>query len=222
MIQILYGTGSSLYQADPVHGVHVGTGDHEVRAKALATVIPGSHCAPVSLAGIQKPGLDTLTYWGHGDATHFCDLTADDFVKHVSNWKKWNPSLKAVEIITCNARHNATGLAFTARVRPALRKKYSDIVLKGMPMGVGSIAAHNWSILKAHAPTKTWFYVTAGGNADTDEMWPAVHLVDAEALNNGSNLAIAGANVEKANPSRKFGLRYGTFDKLRSVLTTIA
>lgn len=221
MIQILYGTGS-LYLEDKEHGVHQGSADHETRAKALSAVTPGSNCGPVTMTAIQKPDLDTLTYWGHGDAMKFCGFAANDFVANVSMWKKLNPGLKTVEIITCNARHSTTDLTFTSQAKPLLRKKSSDIVLKGMPMGMGSISSHNWSILKAHAPTRTWFYVTAGGTTDQDEMWPAVHLVEAEALNCGSNLATAGAAVERANPSRKFGLRYGTFDRLRATLTAIS
>src|SRR5262245_22282773 len=221
MIQILYGTGSS-YVADPVHGVDAGVGDHEQRAKALASVTPGSHCGPAHITGIQKPNLDTLSYWGHGDATKFCGMTPSEFAESVFAWKKWNKGLKCVEIVTCNARHNRDGLSFTTQLKGQLKKKYSDIVLKAMPLGMGSKDPHNWSILKAHSGTKTWFYVTAGGDKDTDEMWPAVHLVEAEAKNTGNNLQLAGATVEKNYPSRKFGLKYGAFAGLRAVLTTIA
>lgn len=220
MIQILYGTGSA-YVVDPVHGVNLGTGDHEARAKALASVTANSNCGPVNVAGIQKPGLDTLTYWGHGNAAKFCDMTAAEFVDNVAAWKKWNPTLKTVEILTCNARHATDDNSYTSQVKPALKRKFSDITLKAMPMGMGSIAAHNWSILNAHVGTKTWYYVTAGGNQDTDEMWPAVHLVNAAAGTFGNNLVQAAQQVEKDNPTRKFGLKYGTFAQLRGTLTAI-
>jgi len=221
VIQILYGTGST-FHADMEHGVHLGAGDHENRAKALAGVTPGSQCGPVDISGIQKPGLDTLCYWGHGNATKFCDFTPAEFVADISKWKKWNPGIKTVEIITCNARHSTDDVSYTSRAKADLKRKHPDIVLKAMPMGMGSSGAHNWSILKAHTPSKTWFYVTAGGQKDTDEMWPAVHVVENEAQNHGSNLAVASAAVEKNTPLRKFGLKYGTFDKLRSVLVTVA
>lgn len=221
MIQILYGTGSG-YVPDPVHGVNLGTGDHEARARALAGVTPGSNCGPVSVSGIQKPGLDTLTYWGHGNAAKFCDMTPAQFVENVAAWRKWNPGIRTVEVLTCNARHATDDLSYTSQVKPALKRKFSDITLKAMPQGMGSVSAHNWSILNAHVGTKTWYYVTAGGNQDTDEMWPAVHLVNAAAANCGNNLVVAAMQVEKNHPGRKFGLKYGTFAQLRGTLTPIA
>ncbi len=220
MIQILYGTGSA-YIPDPVHGVNLGTGDHEARAKALASVTPAANFGPGNVSGIQKPGLDTLTYWGHGNAMKFCDLTPAQFVENIAAWKKWNPGLKTVEILTCNARHATDDKSYTAQANPMLKRKFADISLKAMPMGMGSIASHNWSILNAHVGTLTWYYVTAGGNQDTDEMWPAVHMVNAEAAKCGNNLAQAAAQVEKNCPTRKFGLLYGTFNQLRGKLTTI-
>ena len=223
MIQILYG-GSSFkdFTPDLEHGLHAANADHEARAKALASVSPGSQCGSVKISGIQKPGLDTLVYWGHGDATHFCGLTAEEFVADVSAWKKWNRGLKTVEILTCNARHSTTDLSFTSRVKPLLKKKYSDITFKAMPMGMGTYGAHTWSILTVHVPSKTWYYVTGGGAKDTDEMFPASVLVETEAKKHGNNFATAGAAVEVANPSRKFGLKYGTFANLRAALTPIA
>lgn len=221
MIQILYGTGTMLYQHDPVHGVHLGTGDHEARAKALAAVI-SAHCSPINGPAIQKPGLDTIILWGHGDPEALCGLSADAMVTKMAEWKKWNPLLKTIEIITCNARHSTGGdLAYVQRFKPKLKSKYSDIVVKALPMGMGSLGAHSFSILLADANTRTWAYVTAGGKDNTEVMGPAQQEIKNEAANHGYNLVTAAAIIEKNNPMRTFGLKYGTFSDLRSNLQPV-
>jgi hypothetical protein len=202
MIQILYGH------------------QHQARAEALARAI-GGHCGPADKKPILKPGLSTLTFWGHGDPFKFCEMTPDQFVAYVASWKKENKSLKTIELITCNARH-ATGGAdsFTTNFKGKLRKKFSDISIKAMPMGIGTGGKpHIWSILKCQTTTNSWFYVTAPGAKDTDVMWPGVHLVEAE---DGADLAIKADAVKKRENLRKFGLEFGYLNTLRATLTTIA
>lgn len=224
MVQILYQALGGMFIADLTHGSHQNLGDHEARARALAAVIPGSNCSPVKITtGIQKPGLDTLIYWGHGAAMGVCGLTPQEFAQDVVAWKRWNSGIKTVEVITCDARHvGLCDLSFIETVRPLIRKKYKDIVIKALPMGMGSSSAHTFSTLLAHSPTGTWCYITAGGAQEIDELMPAVHLVKTEATQNtGGDLSQAAQAVQAANPARKFGLMFGGFANLRDTLTVI-
>lgn len=206
MIQILYGVG-----------------DHQNKGEALARSYPGAHCGPADKTPLTKPGLDTLTFWGHGDSSKLCHLTPPAFVKLVSDWKKLNPTLKTVEIITCNARHATGGSdSYTKQVVSGIRKKHSDMAVKALPMGMGSTGAHAWSILKFSPPTGTWCYVTAPGTVDTDFMWPAVHMVEAEMRGLGGYDLAAGARIVEAREKmRKFTLNYGQLNALRAQLVVL-
>lgn len=224
MIQVLYGGRAIEHDEHGVPTPGQGPADHQRRGEALARLTPGAHCGPASKPPIVKPGLDTLTFWGHGDAHSFCDLQADEFVKVVHEWKKLNKTLKTVEIITCNARHALGGSdSFTKQAVPKLRSKHSDIAVKAMPMGMGTAGEiHVWSILLFSTETHTWCYVTAPGKADTEFMWPGVHKVKAEMKRLGGEDLAAGAKVvERIETSRRFGLMYGPLAQLRSRLTPV-
>ena len=221
MIQVLYGGSEAEKDEHGLPKPGLAPADHQKRGEALARITPGAHCGHVSKPPLKKPDLDTLTFWGHGDASKFCDLTSGEFVKVVSDWKKLNKTLKTVEIITCNARH-ATGNAgsFTKQVVPLLRKKHKDIAVKALPMGVGLWGeTHIWSILLFSTVTHTWCYVTAPGKTDTEYMWPGVHKVKAEAKARGEDLAAGAKVVEGREKSRKYSLMYGSLDQLRPKLT---
>ena len=143
-----------------------GEDDHEVRAKALATAYSTT---AVSIRSAPKAvaGLDTLVFWGHGDTTAFCHLSAADFVACVVAWRALNPGLETVEMLTCNARHSQTSTdSYTDQVVTALSRRQARAVdkvrFKALPVAVTkSGQTCKWSILKWHGASATWAYVAA-------------------------------------------------------------
>ncbi|MCJ2077106.1 hypothetical protein MKK68_15855 [Methylobacterium sp. E-016] len=214
-----------------------GDEGHRARCNALQAITPGSSIANASGPALDKKAMkiNTLTFWGHGDASKFCGLTATDFTAKVLEWVKWNPSIKTVEIITCNARHGtldsekkpdgsfATSWvqSYTDQVRAPLKK--AGLTIKALPLGMGSLGANRWSILKWSATTKTWLYVTGNGAKDTDEMWPGVHAVeDSENFKVTKNYVTAGSIIKPKLNIRKFTLDFGNAGDLRGRLVVLA
>ena len=220
MIQILYGDEG-----------------HKARCMALAGATPGASVANATGPALDKKvqKIDTLTFWGHGDSSRFCGLSAQEFISKVKEWMKWNPTIKTLEIITCNSRHGTLDSkklddgsieqswvkSYTDQVKPGLQKL--GLVVKALPMGMGSIAANRWSILKFSPTTNTWLYVTAGGAKDTDEMWPAIHKVEQDPLfQSTKNFVTAGSAVKARDNLRKYTIDFGTMGQLRTALIVLA
>jgi hypothetical protein len=164
-----------------------GQDDHQVRAKALATAYSTTAVSvrdPVQVIG----GLDRLVFWGHGDTSHFCGLTAREFVELVGAWRKRNPGLKTVEMLTCNARHRQTSTdSYTDQVVTALRRrvsKWADMVnFRALPVAVTpSGKTCDWSILKWHPASASWAYVAAPTrpvlNHEDNDMHDAVVMLE--------------------------------------------
>jgi hypothetical protein len=162
--------------------------DHKKRAEALQAANPGSLISEVGDTPFGRGSVDTLVYWGHGDAYKFCTMEADAFLANIRAWQKMNPNIRTVEVITCNARHGFEGAeiraSFTDQIKKQWRKKFSGMIMKALPMGVSKGQVNSWSILKYQDTTKTWYYVTAPGAKDTQHMWPGCHEIEA-AVGNG-------------------------------------
>jgi hypothetical protein len=220
MIQILYGDDG-----------------HKARCAALAAATPGASVGSATGPALDKKVLqiDTLSFWGHGDAMKFCQMTAAEFASKVKEWMKWNPAIKTVEIITCNSRHGTIDSkklddgtvevswikSYTEQVKPALKKL--GVVVKALPMGMGASGANRWSILKFSPTTNTWLYITADGPKDTDSMWPAVTKVEQDPLfQSTKNFVTAGSAVKARDTMRKYTIDFGTMGQLRSSLITLA
>lgn len=214
-----------------------GDEGHKARCTALASATPGASVANATGPALDKKVLkiDTLTFWGHGDASKFCGMSATDFVAKVKDWMKWNPTIKTLEIITCNSRHgtidshkNDDGVierswvkSYTDQVKPGLKKL--GLTVKALPMGMGVGGANRWSILKFSPTTNTWLYITANGEKDTDEMWPGVTKVEQDPIfQSTKNFVTAGAAVKAKDTMRKYTIDYGTIGNLRSALITLA
>ena len=221
MIQILYEKG------------------HEERCRNLASVT-----ANASVGDANGPALDkkiqkitTLCFWGHGTSGKFCGMAPINFIAKVKEWKKWNPSITTVEIITCNSRHGGVAVStkkpppeselpwvhsYTDRVKPELRKL--GITLKALPIGMGSRGVENrWSILKWSKSTKTWLYVTAGGGNDTDGMWDGVFKVEQhDVFKRTKSFVNAGNAVKASDGLRKYTLDFGAVSQLRGSLVTLS
>ena len=198
--------------------------DHTERGLALAQVVGGSQSALVTTPATRKPGLDTLTLWGHGDLVRLCGKTAAEMVTLIKQWKDLNGSLATVEVITCNARHSSGRHdSYVQNMVNGLRAGFMsgtrNIVVKAMPVNVEGV--HNgYSILLADAPSKSWCYVTGKG-PDDKIMLAGSNLVKAEAAKLGYDLAAAATKVAKDVKRRDFTLNYGYFNTLRSHLGVV-
>lgn len=214
-----------------------GDQGHRSRCTALAGATPGASVADATGPALDKKvmRIHTLTFWGHGDASRFCGLTAREFVKKVKEWRKWNPTIKTVEIITCNSRHGTLESkplkdgtverrwvkSYLDQVKPGLKKL--GLKVKALPMGMGNVGAMRWSILKFSPTTGTWLYVTADGAKDTDVMWPAVHKVEQHQLfTTTKNFVTAAAAVKATDHMRKYTIDFGTIGQLRNALIEVA
>jgi len=214
-----------------------GDEGHKARCNALAVATPGSNVANASGPAFDKKVLKihTLTFWGHGDPSKFCGLSAPALVAKVKEWIKWNPTIKTVEIITCNSRHGTISSkplndgtveqawvkSYTDQIKPGLKKL--GLTIKALPMGMGSIEPMRWSILKFSPTTNTWLYVTAGGAKDTDAMWPAVHKVEQHPIFLATkDFVAAGTAVKAADVMRKYTLDFGRIGDLRNALVPLA
>jgi hypothetical protein len=198
--------------------------DHTERGLALCQAVPGSFASLVTTTPIQKPGLDTLTFWGHGDIARLCGLVVDDFVTLVKNWAKVNSGLQTVEIITCNSRHAPSGFDGYAQgvmrgLRAGVLSSTRSVVVKALPVNVGG-SLNAFSILLAHAPNKSWCYVTAPGPTDA-LMFQGANQVKDEAAKAGYDLALAATKVVRQT-DRRFTLNYGYFNTLRAQLGVVS
>ena len=232
MIHILYQAADALHPKD----------NHEARARALSTVVPGSTVGainpnPNANDDLVKPshlgGLETLIFWGHGTLSSNCGMSADAMVKYISKWKKNNSKLKTVEFITCNARHSDGKLdpyinMIKAGLKAGFMSSTRDIVVKALPVSyVGSARAY--SILLAEATTKSWVYITA----PADEKGGDTHMTDAEHLIKfetdplgkevpyRGDISLRANQIAKEFPVRKWTVNYGPFTTLRSSLVVV-
>lgn len=214
-----------------------GDEGHKNRCNALAAATPGASVANASGPAFDKKVLriHTLTFWGHGDTSRFCGLTATALVAKVKEWVKWNPTIKTVEIITCNSRHGTIHSkplndgsieqswvkSYTDQVKPGLKKL--GLTVKALPMGMGNSGVMRWSILKFSPATNTWLYVTADGAKDTDAMWPAVTQVEQHPVFLASkDFVAAGTAVKTADTLRQYTIDFGRIGDLRNALVTLA
>ena len=216
---------------------------HEERAKGLAAVTANCQYGNIDTTAAKKltPDLETLIFWGHGDSTSLCGKSVTDLCKVIVEWKKVNPKLKTIEVITCNTRH-AKGKA-TPYVDSLKRHLLFDprfrgtfgLKVKALPVGVGG--KHNvWSILLAHAPTRSWVYITAPGTTDAD-MMQAKNLIEFDRGTTGAvsytgdlatkaNKVVSGRAKNpvdlNGNPFKvDWKMTYGYFNTLRACLGTV-
>lgn len=199
--------------------------EHEGRAKALATAVHEQAAdldsLPRGSGGIQaiKNGDATLTIWGHGDETTLAELMDVELGALIQAWRALNPSLKTVELVTCNAQHNQNPLAgYATRVAKFVERKYKDIAVKALPKGQHP---DDFSILWASERTATFCYLTAPSQATFDH---ANQRLGQLAGTQGSNLANTAASLAKertlAAPNN-FTVVGAGLDKLRPTLSVI-
>ncbi|WP_440874952.1 hypothetical protein [Thalassotalea sp. PLHSN55] len=199
--------------------------DHQARAEALAAAYGEQAMAEASLARSNK-GIQpvvcvdaTLTVWGHGGATKFSDMLDVEFGVLIQNWKKQNPSLKTVELVTCDAQHNIIPLAgYAMRVAKYVDRDYKDIVIKALPVGQHS---DDRSVLWANAVTSTFCYLTAPSQVTFDSANQRVQVLDPICGGNLNEVAAEMAKERTSFPPNNFTVSGGNLGSLRASLAVI-
>jgi hypothetical protein len=156
-----------------------GNDDHEVRARALATTY-STTARSIDSGPIEEDDLETLVFWGHGYPTEFCDRTPDAFLDLVASWKKLNPKLKELEMLTCNARHKEGGRtdSYTDQVVTKITKKHKNLQFRALPiLTTKNAEVCTWSVLQWHGGSATWAYI-GGTGTDENLMWAAAHMLE--------------------------------------------
>ncbi|MGR4868938.1 hypothetical protein ACIPRI_08690 [Variovorax sp. LARHSF232] len=155
--------------------------DHQKRAELLAKTYGAQ---AINIAGGAAPAtvadLDTLVFWGHGDAQHFCSLDDSGFLDVVSDWKKQNKKISSVEMISCNLRHRQGTYtdSYTMKVVAKLKKKHAGLTFKALPVATTrmGVTCEN-SILKWQPASQTWAYCATPGKEDK-YMWAVCKMLE--------------------------------------------
>jgi hypothetical protein len=199
---------------------------HSVRARALAAIEAGASHNLIDMVATTKPKLDTLVLWGHGDNYGLCGKNATQMAKIISAWKKLNPQLNTVELITCNARHfvgrtDSYVNQLKRSLRSGFRSSTRNIKVKALPVTVSG-SQNAWSILLAEPNTKSWCYVTAPGIKD-ELMWVAAKLIkyNIDGSDFHGDIALRADKVVRENPTRKWTMNYGSYKTLRRNLAAV-
>jgi hypothetical protein len=204
-----------------------GHGSHGPRAQALASFTSNSSCADVTSAPRTAAGLDTLAFWGHGDQYRLCGKTPQELFALIKEWKRLNPGLNTIELITCNARHTASGDSFANSLKAqfGILSGTSGMVVKALPVTVtGKMNA--WSILHAETVHNSWCYVTAPGATDALLMEASALVIFERNATGGlvsyrGDIAARADQVVRAHPTREWTMNYGYFNTLRSHLGVV-
>lgn len=215
-------------------GIHIlYEADHQNRAAKLASVIPGATSGLVSSPPrCIGTGLDTLIFWGHGTFVNLCGKTSAELAALIKDWRRLNPGLNSVELITCNARHfsgNADSYAnqLKATLRSGVLSSTRNVKVLALPVAVGGIR-NACSILLADWQSGTWVYVTAPGPNDT-ELMKASNLIVYNHVGgratsrrpDGTDIASLANKLVVENPRRNWSMLYGTFGYLRKNLVAV-
>lgn len=147
--------------------------DHKNRAELLAKTYGDAVFNFLSTKPRKIDGADTLTFWGHGDANHFCHSTSETFMKVVSGWISANKGVNCVELISCNLRHRQGTYSdsFTMQLVSKMKRRHAKITFKALPVALTrmGVTCEN-SILKWQPASQTWAYVATPGKDDR-YMW---------------------------------------------------
>jgi hypothetical protein len=188
--------------------------EHEAKARVLAR--PGEEVLQLdkNKAGKLKAGDTTLTVWGHGDSRRndFCGLTSAQFAIYVLKWKRANPQLKTVEIITCDTQHADGSMTSYANrvVKLGEYRTMADIKFKVLPIGI----KNGYSILVVEDRKKIFTYVTADTKATLDKAYDVLK----RAVGQGLNLHEATKRLARAPQYKKVLMTMGKVTDLRKYL----
>lgn len=216
------------------------TKDHDTRGIILAGVTPGlvDHCL-ISAPAVAKRNLHTLVLWGHGSHLYFCDMPAVRVVEVITNWKRLNPHLEFVEILTCDARHY-TDLGRKTKVDPRLTTLTSRLthplskinmsmakqIKRGLQSGFHSITRsikvralpvslngsfNSFSILKYESIDNSFAYISAPGQSDK-QLQKAIDAIEIDSLTDPENpkLRMGSFIAKVAEAERAYPVREWT------------
>lgn len=210
--------------------------DHQARAESMAGLLPYAKAGEIDATKpVKIKGLTTLAFWGHGDATQICDKSPAGLVEIVKAWKKRNPGLRTVELITCNSRHykptpTGKGTSFANKFKQKLHSgvlsSTKDITVKAMPKSISG-KANAWSILLADNPTRSWVYVVAPGATDS-ELMQAQALIRFTKTATGGYVDYKGDIADRAQQvvankaaTDQWQMLYGHYDDLRNYVVPV-
>lgn len=196
--------------------------EHQERAEALASAYHEQASAIKDLPrgdegiGALACADKTLTVWGHGGSTDFSEMMDVEFGLLIRNWKKANPSLDTVEIVTCDARHNADPLSgYATRVMKFVQETNEDIHIRALPVGIHK---DDKSILWANAGTSSFCYITAPGTETFDYANKRLETLDPIHHNNLDDVCQTMAKERTLATPANFTVMGGKLDTLRDCL----
>ena len=199
--------------------------EHRARAEALGLAYSEKVYAiadlPQSSNGIEAIDSSdtTLSIWGHGGSTSFCDLKDVELGLLIQNWKKRNSSLKKVELITCDAQHNAQPLSgFAERAAKYVARDYKDVTFFALPKGQYD---DDRSILWANTGTKTFCYISAPSSTTFDHANQRLQALSSDQGKDLGLVANAMAKERALSSPNNFTVNGGTLKTVRSTLSQI-
>jgi hypothetical protein len=181
----------------------------------------------VTAAAAAVPNLDTLAFWGHGDSQRLCGKTVEEIRTTIAAWKRLNPGIQTVEILTCNARHCTSGDPFATRLKSSfgILSGTRGLKVRALPTTVTG-KTNAWSILLAEPIHNSWVYITAPGTNDK-ELMVANSLIQFEKNATGGLVCFRGDMATRANkvvtehPTRTWTMNYGYMNTLRAHLVAV-
>lgn len=196
--------------------------EHQGRAEALAKAYGEKSSALASLPR-GKDGITPvstagaiLSVWGHGGPTTFSELIDVEFGVFINNWKKLNPSLTTVELITCDARHNQDPFSgFAKRVAKFVHDVNPGVTIKALPIGQHP---DDHSILWANG--STFCYITAPSKATFDAANARLNELAANGATDANAIAQQMAK-ERGLPPKDYTVLGGNLNNLRAYLGVI-
>ena len=196
--------------------------DHYDRARTLARALneknnPMQVTANFDIRFIPKLNHPVLTAWGHGGPDEFCEMSNLEFCVLLYEWKKANPQLQTVEIITCDARHVERDFltAFAESVAKYAKEKAVAVEVKALPRGPYKTGQ---SIFFASANTGTYCYLSG---PDDQTVTGAQHRLFQLLPQCNENFQEAADMLSKESGNRVFSLNSGYFSGLRSSLVKV-
>jgi hypothetical protein len=195
--------------------------DHYDRARALGKAVGNEHvmAVPTDKRFIPNNAKDPiLTAWGHGGPDTFCDMVNLEFCILLNEWKKRNPALSTVEIVTCDARHAAQDYlsSYAVSIAKYMEANTIGLEIKALPQGPYKTGK---SALGASDNTSSYCYISSPDDGTFDALLNRLVFEILPACDDDFQRAADILAKERGN--RLFTLNSGYFSSLRATLVKI-